>query len=113
MRAPEMSLDIDLKGEHMSKECRYNLFMKIGVANKGRSVKANVDVVGYFQFDNDCEDQELSSYFYVNAPAILFPYVRAYIATLSTLSGLSNPIMLPTMNFTKFAKQLQENTEVK
>ncbi|HJG72199.1 MAG TPA: protein-export chaperone SecB [Alistipes finegoldii] len=108
--APNMSLNLDLAGEHIVNECRYNLYMKVGVQDKSKSVKANIEVIGYYEFDNDCKEQELSDYFYINAPAILFPYVRAYLATLSTLSGLSNPIMIPTMNLTKFAEQLKENT---
>lgn len=111
--APNMSLDFDLSGEHMSDDCCYNLYMKIKVVDANKTVKANVEAVGCYEFDKDCSGKELANYFYVNAPAILFPYVRAYIATLSTLSGLPTPIMLPTMNLTKFADQLEKNTQVK
>lgn len=109
--APEMSLNIGLKGEHITKECRYNLYMKIEIMDKKESIKAMVEAVGSYEFDNDCQDKGLSNYFYINAPAILFPYIRAYIATLSTLSGLASPVMMPTMNLTKFAEELAKKTK--
>lgn len=109
--ASEISLNIDFRGKHRVKECRYDLSMKIELADKNKSIQSTVEAIGYYEFDNDCQDKDLSNYFYVNAPAILFPYVRAYTATLSTLSGLRNPVMIPTLNLTKFAAMIKENTE--
>ncbi len=47
----------------------------------------------------------------MNAPAILFPYIRSYISTLSTLSGLS-PIVLHTLNLTSLKDELLDNIEI-
>ena len=108
--APEMDLKLELKGEFIPAECHFILYMKVSVKNENTTVKATADTVAHFEFDRECKAEELPGYFFINAPAILFPYVRAYIATLSTLSGLPNPIMIPTLNLTKFAKQLENNT---
>lgn len=35
----------------------------------------------------------------VNAPAIVFPYLRAFISTLTVNAGFVTPIILPTFNF--------------
>ncbi len=49
-------------------------------------------------------DQEMSEEFQkspfvgVNAPAIAYPYMRAYISTFCALSGFE-PVILPTVNF--------------
>ena len=108
--SPEMSLKIDLNGEHLVKECAFTLYMKVSITNKDKSIKVTTEAVARYEFDKECNNTELDNYFYVNAPAILFPYIRAYIATLSTLSGLTNPIMLPTLNLSKLAGQLKNNT---
>ena len=108
--SPEMSLKIDLNGEHFVKECAFTLYMKVSITNKDKSIKVTSEAVARYEFDKECNNTELDNYFYVNAPAILFPYIRAYIATLSTLSGLTNPIMLPTLNLSKLAGQLKNNT---
>lgn len=51
----------------------------------------------------------LGMFFYTNAPALLFPYIRAYISTLTNLSGFE-PINLPTLNMTQLGKELEQNT---
>lgn len=65
--------------------------------------------VGLFKFKSTVKQEELSNYFYVNAPAIIFPYIRAYVASVSALSGLS-PINLPVMNLTGLGEELKKKT---
>lgn len=47
--------------------------------------------------------------FYKNAPAIIFPYVRAYVTSLTVLSGIE-AINIPTMNLSSIADDLKNNT---
>ena len=68
-----------------------------------------MDTVSNFSFDSQIEITQLNKYFYMNAPAILFPYIRAYISTLSVLSGIE-PITLPTLNLSGLGKELEKNT---
>jgi len=68
-----------------------------------------VHCIGFFEFKNVVDKTTLSNYFYVNAPAILFPYIRAYIAALTSLSGIE-AIHIPTLNMTKLKKELEEKT---
>ena len=51
----------------------------------------------------------LNNLFFVNAPALLFPYIRAYISTLTNLSGF-DPINLPTLNMSGLGEDLKKNT---
>ena len=44
------------------------------------------------------EEFKISPFVMVNSPAIAYPFLRAYIATLLTLSGLDS-VILPTINF--------------
>ena len=64
---------------------------------------------GVFSFKKVKEKENLSSYFYVNAPAIIFPYIRSYIAALTALSGMPS-VNLPLMNLGKMVKSLKDNT---
>ena len=50
----------------------------------------------------------LPHYFAVNAPAILFPYIRAYISLLTSLSGVGT-VLLPTLNLSSLSKELLNN----
>ncbi|MGR3982454.1 MULTISPECIES: protein-export chaperone SecB [Pseudoalteromonas] len=44
------------------------------------------------------EEFQSSPFAMVNSPAIAYPFLRAYIATLLTLSGFES-VVLPTINF--------------
>jgi preprotein translocase subunit SecB len=58
------------------------------------------------------EDANLEEYkkglFVLNAPAIVFPYVRAYISNLTAQSGMPT-LTLPTLNLGSIGEQLKEN----
>ena len=60
------------------------------------------------QFESDVaiteEQRNQLPVFKINAPAIAYPFLRSYVATILLNSGLS-PIMLPTINFVDLAKQ--------
>lgn len=76
----------------------------LDVENK-RTVKA--EVLGSFDFI-DVEDKERT--LAVNGTAILYPYVRAIISTITTQDSL-NAIILPTVNTLNFLKNEVVNSE--
>lgn len=52
-----------------------------------------------FHTDEEINESFKSSRFaFINAPAIAYPFLRAYISTITLNSGLS-PVMLPSVNF--------------
>lgn len=54
------------------------------------------------------EEFKLSDFPKVNAPAIAFPYIRAYISNLTLQSGI-DPVILPSINFVKLAEDKNTN----
>lgn len=76
----------------------------LDVENK-RTVKA--EVLGSFDFI-DVEDKERT--LAVNGTAILYPYVRAIISTITTQDSL-NAIILPTVNTLNFLDNEVSNSE--
>lgn len=66
-----------------------------------------------YVFDNEISLEDIPSFFYANSIAIIFPYIRAFISTL-TLQANITPILIPTWNLTSLGETLKENTtEVK
>jgi preprotein translocase subunit SecB len=53
------------------------------------------------------EDFLNSDFVKISAPAIGFPYLRAFISTLSVQGGLP-PIILPSINFIQFSKETEK-----
>jgi preprotein translocase subunit SecB len=105
----KLSIDIGVAGKDDRKNNRFSLKMDVKVRDEEENMNINVVMIGFFEFDHDCTEKELGMYFNTNAPAIIFPYVRAYIASLTTLSGVA-PVVLPTLNVVRLAKELEENT---
>lgn len=92
-------LDIEIKranGEN-EEENRFKLLFDVNIKDKNESLNIDISAQGFFDFNKGLSEGEMDTFFNVNAPAILFPYVRAYISTLTALSGI-NPIILPTIN---------------
>ena len=81
-------------------EGMYKHTLTTKITNDNSSMNIEVKAVGFFEFDKSLSNELLQDFFQKNAPAIRFPYVRAYISTLTGLSGVA-PLILPTLNLSK------------
>jgi preprotein translocase subunit SecB len=105
----EFSINVTPKGKINRRKKTFQLDLIMDVSESNERFKCRVHGIGFFEFKSVTDKINLSNYFYVNAPAILFPYLRAYIAALTSLSGLE-PVHLPSLNLTKLGKQLEKDT---
>ncbi len=87
----------------------FYLNLAIQINNEDNTKNIEIDVTATYYFDSSEKIENLSLYFYTSSTAILFPYIRAYIATLTNLSG-HETINLPTLNLTELGNLLKENT---
>ncbi len=55
--------------------------------------------------------EDIPSYFFANSIAIVFPYLRSFISSLTVQANLK-PFILPTMNLTSLSVPLKENVVV-
>src|SRR5690554_2475366 len=104
----KFDLDFSPKGFVNRKKSHFQLQLGVKITDENKIFIINIQAVADFFFNSEIESKQLNSFFYVNAPAILFPYIRAYISALTTLSGLK-PLTLPTLNLTNLGKELEEN----
>lgn len=74
--------------------------MEVLIENEEKTLRIQVGILGVFESDVDITKEK--SFIEVNAPAIIFPYIRAYVSNLTSMSGIQ-PILLPTYNMTKNA----------
>lgn len=82
------------------------LTLNVLVKDKKSSLEVKMTVTGKFKYETN-DIQELVPYLGFNAPAIIFPYIRAYITNITALGGMS-PIILPTLNMESVGKELLE-----
>lgn len=72
------------------------VFKFLGEADKPFA-EAAVEFVGLFSIDEINPNMDLETFSNKNAPAIIFPYLRQHIHTLTLCSGMT-PILLPPIN---------------
>lgn len=87
----------------------FQLSLEISLTNKEEESLINVEIVGLYKYTGDLE--EVKKFLYLNAPAILFPYLRAYISAMTSLSG-SETFTLPTMNLSGLRNELEDNIQI-
>lgn len=64
-----------------------------------------LEAIFTFQLEESVSEEfKLSDFPKINAPAIAFPYLRAYISNLTLQSGFE-PVMLPSINFVNLVKE--------
>ena len=78
-------------------DSRMRLELVNTIEDEDKSLFLRVRMHGFFEFDPQISDDMKGMFIRINAPAILFPYVRAYVSTLTSLSGIE-PVILPTLN---------------
>lgn len=95
----EYSLDINVDQTvyENEEEGKMKLELTVMVSDEKKQVDITVKANGIFEYDKDIDEKAKKNFFTLNAPAILFPYVRAYVSSLTALSGMP-PITLPTIN---------------
>lgn len=105
----DVNLNIDKKARKNAtadNEFELNLILEISSKEDDTNIRCNF--IGYFSSDDAISKSFLESTFVsINAPAILFPFIRAYISTVTINAGL-NPIILPTINFAGLLENKKE-----
>lgn len=109
---PEDTLNIDLipSGRFIQNEQKFvlNFLFVADVEKESTRRVVEVNCSASFTFKDAVSFDEIPSYFYSNSIAIVFPYMRAFISTL-TLQANYAPIMLPTMNLMDLNERLKES----
>jgi preprotein translocase subunit SecB len=66
-------------------------------------VSISLEYMGLFETEVEItEEFQQGKFVTINAPAIIFPYLRSFVTTFTVNAGL-NPVILPTINFQALA----------
>lgn len=68
-------------------------------------------LTGSFLFEDVDSFEGVPDFFYRNSIAILFPYIRAFISSITVQANIL-PVVLPTLNLSSLESRLREQTEV-
>ncbi|AQW92992.1 hypothetical protein CMT56_15040 [Elizabethkingia anophelis] len=96
----EFSLDI-ASAFNDDDDKSYLIKISVEIKTKDESLKINCKAIGAFITSEPIDSNFKNSPFVrVNSPAILFPFIRSYINTITSNSGIP-PLILPSVNFTR------------
>jgi len=98
----KMNVHFGIEGTDDSENHMYNLIVSSHIEDADKIVKIDIKMLGQFEYKEELPDDIKEQLFGGNGPAILFPYIRAYVSAMTSLAGIS-PIILPTVNFAKMA----------
>jgi preprotein translocase subunit SecB len=108
----KISVDFQPKGYVFKSLNQFHLELNIEVKEESNKFNIKLSGIAVFEFAPEADiEKYTSSLFVVNAPAIAFPYLRAYITNLTAQSGLFT-ITLPTFNLTGLAENLKKNIKI-
>jgi preprotein translocase subunit SecB len=96
---PAYSSDLDIEG--------FAIVFTFHALIPSQSIEVDISYIAEFATDSPISDEFKESNFpKVNAPAIAFPYLRAFISNLLLSSGFT-PLILPSINFAAKAAEKQ------
>lgn len=108
--------DVSIKPEGLfnDKLKSYELIFYFKAFSEGEENNPFITIkcVGIFEFQNVEGFNDIPSFFYKNALALLFPYLRAFISTV-TIQINKPPLILPTFNLSSLESVLIEHTNIK
>lgn len=110
----DVELHIDLKvstGFIKNEDRKYIINFDLNIISQDENLQMKVRAGGIFEAkDIMTEVFKKSDFVRVNSPAIAFPFLRSYINTITTNSGIS-PIILPSFNFAKKDPKTNKSTD--
>lgn len=86
---------------------KFVLTLEVSLSDKDGNLVVDLVVDSFFTFKEDLDVRRLGAFFTINAPALVFPYIRAYICMLTSLAGAGS-VVLPTLNLIEVGKELSK-----
>lgn len=107
-----IEINIQPKGTIHKSTNQFILQLRVSITEVDNGLNINVVSDSFFTYPIESDLSVFSSTLFVlNAPAISFPYIRAYISGLTALSGMPT-LTLPTLNLTQIGETLKNHIEV-
>ncbi len=105
INANPYSIEFEPSGVLSTPDNIFTLTLTIKIIQEENGFNMSFTISAEYEY-NTIDDN--FDFLYINAPAILFPYIRAYITSITSLSGFS-PIILPTLNLIALKEKIKEN----
>lgn len=113
-RSREIDVNFEPKGLFRYDSQVFELRLIFTAKNKDTDTPfVKIRCVAYFKFDNQdkVSFDKIPSYFFANSLAIIFPYIRAFVSTITLQTNIQPAIVIPTWNLMSLNEVLKSNTQ--
>lgn len=110
----DVDLDLDVRPKVFYPKDDKQFFKIIIELSLGAQNYFELDLLalGSFQFDQEVEHEVKKQFANMNAPAIMFPYIRSFVSTFtSNLGNVTGNIVMPTQFFDGELEEVQNVDE--
>ncbi|MDY0281713.1 MAG: protein-export chaperone SecB [Salinivirgaceae bacterium] len=99
------NINIDVQNSTESSNILYvTVIMNFDTSIKNKKfISSKIVMLGVFEYGEELT-LSLDSFANINAPAIIFPFIREHLSNVSMKAGIQ-PILLPPINFVELAKE--------
>lgn len=114
VQSPGNIINIDIKPEvfYPTEQPDYFKIIQEVTLSSSNFFELFIISVGTFELKANLDENLKKVFVYINAPAIMFPYVRAFITTLTTnLGNVTSPLIIPTQFFKGELEEVQHLLE--
>lgn len=104
---PELIFSVDMNVNTNIEEGNSNtqLIATLTMKNEEKEVlKLESTFIGIFSVDRENKNMDMEHYLKNNSPALMFPFIREHIATITQKSGVG-PVLLPPINILALINQ--------
>lgn len=111
------SIGFNPSGKFIVKESIFVISLGFNAAFEDPSSKETNEVISLtmnatFRFEDIQVLENIPDYFYRNALGIMFPYLRAFVSTMTFQANLRPPMILPILNLMEIEQPLRENISI-
>lgn len=104
-KSDTLEFDVTLSGDVEALTKKFTLIMIVDIKEKeSDNFVIHLEAEAKFSFEGDNKEL-LATFIGMNAPAVLYPYLRSYV-TMLTVNASLEPLVLPTLNLSEAGKKM-------
>lgn len=106
-----LRLEFNPHGTFFTADSKFQLDFEFTATPEGDEDPAvRIKCTATFKFREAVSLEQIPEYFYPNSLAIVFPYVRAFVSSVTLQANAGAPVVIPTLNLTGLRDSLKSNT---
>ncbi len=111
----EFKSDLQIGVQNNIKENKITVTLEVKFNAKHEEIEyifARIKMTGIFEFPTGNKNivPSPNEFAQINGPAIIFPFIREHLATVTLKAGIP-PILLPPINFVKLSRAHKDKTD--